>query len=140
MAKKRQAAEPVDRAVEYIDSPRMIQRLRYGDQLSAVIFGNYGVYRTGVQIGKSHDAQCTCPSEPWPCKHARALYATWECRPETFFDVQAWLDTLKTKSKADLLKLIGAMAVAAPPALSAGGIEGFGIEVLEESEFFDQFE
>lgn len=133
MAKKRQTAEPIDRAIEYIDSPRMTQRLRYGDVLSAQILGNYGVYRTEVRIGKSQNAQCTCPSEPWPCKHARALYATWECHPETFFDVQSWLDTLAKKSKPDLLKLIGTMAATAPTSLSACGIEGFDvIEVVDE--------
>lgn len=132
MAKKRQTAEPVDRAIEYIDSPLMTQRLRYGDVLSARIDGNYGVYRTEVQIGRSHDAHCTCPSEPWPCKHARALYATWECHPETFFDVQPWLDGLTTRSKADLLKLIGAMVIAAPASLAACGVQGFDADDLDD--------
>jgi len=140
MAKKRQAAETVDKAIGYIDSPRMIQRVRYGDLLSAVILGNYGIYRTGVQIGASHDAECTCPSEPWPCKHARALYATWECHPESFFDVQPWLDALKTKSKAELLSLIGEMALTAPACLSAAGIEGVGPEALEDDELLREFE
>lgn len=132
MAKRRQTIEPVDRAIEYIDSPLMTQRLRYGDVLSALIHGNYGVYRTEVQIGSSHDARCTCPSEPWPCKHARALYATWECHPETFFDVQPWLDTLAKQSKANLLKLIGEMVVAAPAVLAVCGVEGFDCDDTDD--------
>ncbi|MDZ4688461.1 MAG: hypothetical protein SH850_25585 [Planctomycetaceae bacterium] len=135
MAKKRPKPPPVDRAVEYIDSPRMIRRLRYGDAISATILGNYGVYRTDVRSGKPQSSLCTCPSEIWPCKHTRALAATWDNHPETFFDVQAWLDSLATRSKADLLKLIGQMVLASPESLSACGFEEF--RPLESNDEFD---
>jgi hypothetical protein len=125
MAKKRPKPPPVDRALEYIDSPRMIKRLRYDDVVSATILGNHGVYRTEVPIGKPDRGHCTCPSEVWPCKHVRALVATWDKNPESFFDVQPWLDTLATKSKAELLKLIGQMVLAAPESLGACGFEEF---------------
>jgi len=132
MAKRRPQPPPVDRAVEYINSPLMIRRLRYRNTLSATILGNYGVYRTEVRIGKPDKAACTCPSELWPCKHTRALAATWEQHPETFLDLQAWLDSLATKSKPELLKLIGQMALAAPESLSACGFEEFGPLDAEE--------
>lgn len=125
MAKQRPKPPPVDRAVEYINSPQMIRRLRHGNTVSATILGHYGVYRTEVQIGKPDKVSCTCPSELWPCKHTRALAATWEQHPETFLDLQAWLDGLATKSKPELVKLIGNMALAAPESLSACGFEEF---------------
>lgn len=47
-------ADPAfDRAIEYIDSPLMTQRLVYRKQLSARIEGNYGTYRTTVRVGRT---------------------------------------------------------------------------------------
>jgi hypothetical protein len=135
MAKKHPKPPPVDRAAEYIDSPQMIRRLRYGDVVSATIIGNYGVYRTEIRIGQPQNVQCTCPSELWPCKHTRALAATWDGHSESFLDLQAWLDSLATKSKGDLLKLIGEMALASPESLSACGFEEF--LPLEAGDEFD---
>ena len=134
MAKK-PPGPPIDRALEYIDSPLMIRRLRHGDVVSATIRGNYGVYRTEVRIGKPNEAACTCPSELWPCKHTRALAITWEQNPESFLDLQDWLDGLAKKSKGELIKLIGEIVQAAPESLGACGFEGFG--PLEEDEEYD---
>ncbi len=125
MAKKREKPSTTERALEYIDSPRMVRRLRYGELLSAEILGNYGTYRTQLRIGKTQQAECTCPSEVWPCKHVIALNATWECHPETFFDVQPWLDALAKQSKGELLKMIGTMVMAVPETLGACGFEEF---------------
>lgn len=136
MAKKREKPTTTERALEYIDSPRMVRRLRYGNSVSAEILGNYGKYRTEVQLGKSQQAACTCPSEVWPCKHVIALNATWECHPETFFDLQTWLDGLAKQSKTDLLKLIGTMAMTAPVVLGACGIEEFMPN--DESDDYDE--
>jgi hypothetical protein len=72
------AERPHDRASEYIDSPLMTQRLVHKRPISARIDGVYGVYRTTARVGRSRDASCTCPSDDWPCKHVRALRATWD--------------------------------------------------------------
>lgn len=128
MPKKSKSREPIDRAAEYIDSPLMTQRLRFGKQLSARIAGNYGTYRTRLKLDARNGAECTCPSEIRPCKHVRALEATWDCHPASFVDLQDVLDGLANHSPANLLKLIAEMILAAPESLSALGYEAFGPE------------
>lgn len=125
MAKKKKAIKLIDRADPYIDSPLMTQRVRYKQELSARIDGNYGVYRTHAQIGRLSSARCSCPSEGWPCKHVVALRETWKINPDSFFDVAAILADLANKPKADLVKLIGMMAMAAPESLGACGVKAF---------------
>jgi hypothetical protein len=114
-----------DPAVEYIDSGLMTHRLKCGQRLSVRIAGNYGVYATRLKLGRRPDSSCTCPSENWPCKHVRALEATWKLSPKSFVDVGAFLRELSTKPAADLVKLIGEMILVAPAALSACGFPGF---------------
>jgi hypothetical protein len=125
-----------DRVAEYVDSPLMTHRLRHGDEVSARIVGNYGVYRTCVTIHGECDQSCTCPSEERPCKHVLALEETWEEVPETFFDLDDLLTTLAKRSKTDLIDLIAEMAAAAPETLAALGVEGFE-PVREDDEWYD---
>lgn len=142
MPKKKKSSTPIDKAAEYIDSPLMTQRLRYKNDLSARMDGNYGTYRTRVRIGKTVNVSCTCPSDEWPCKHARALEATWKRNPASFTDLQVVLDGLANHSPANLLKLIGEMAIAAPESLVALGFEDFDADQPDgdDEEFDDEFE
>ncbi len=128
MPKKRAKGLQVDRAAEYVDSPLMTQRLRYGRELSVRIYGNHGIYRTKTEIGKTVDGTCTCPSEVWPCKHVRALEATWKCNPSSFVDIKDVLCQLSHLSKAELLTLIGEMAMRSPQSLIACGVRAFELE------------
>lgn len=125
MAKRRATRPKPDPAQEYIDSGLMSQRLKHGRRLSARIEGNYGVYWTRVQLGRVGDGHCTCPSDWWPCKHVRALKATWEVNPTSFLDLDVFLGELSAKSKADLIKLIARVIAAAPEGLSACGFKEF---------------
>ncbi|MFO0919055.1 MAG: SWIM zinc finger family protein [Planctomycetaceae bacterium] len=125
MPKKRPKKPSVDRALEYIDSPMMTQRLRFGKRLSARIAGTYGTYRTQVRLDDPEETSCTCPSEVWPCKHVRALEATWKQNPESFYDLETLLAKLLKQSKADLLAVIADMAFTAPESLSVFGIDEF---------------
>ncbi len=123
---KRTTAPRPDPAIEYIDSSLMTERLRDGRQLSARIDGRYGLYVTRVRLTRRLDGDCTCPSDVQPCKHVRALRATWERNPESFFDVQAFLRLLDGYEKAQLIETIGRMVTAFPAALGALGVPGFG--------------
>lgn len=114
-----------DPAVEYIDSPLMTRRLRFGRSVSTQIAGHYGDYRTQVRLTRKLDGDCTCPSEVWPCKHIRAVRATWEANPDSFFDVDAFLRTLDAAEKADLIETIGKIVVACPQALGVLGVAEF---------------
>ena len=114
----------------------MTQRLWFGKRLSARIAGNYGTYRTQVRLGDPDESSCTCPSEVWPCKHVRALEATWEQNPESFFDLETLLPTLLKQSKADLLAVIADMALTAPESLSVFGIPEFESNDVED-EWYD---
>jgi uncharacterized Zn finger protein len=106
----------------------MTQRLTHGRSLSVRIQGNHGIYRTRLRLGSRPSGDCTCPSDWSPCKHVRALEATWKANPESFLDLEAFLVGLSKKSSAELAKLIGRMALVAPESLSACGFEDFESE------------
>lgn len=114
-----------DRAHEYIDSPPLTQRLLYRKHLSARIEGHYGVYRTSVHVARKIAATCSCPSDYWPCKHVRALRATWEANPDSFFDLERYLKTLASRTKAELVDAIGDILFAFPEGLGALGVPEF---------------
>ncbi|MBI3990305.1 MAG: SWIM zinc finger family protein [candidate division NC10 bacterium] len=128
MATKRSQTRTVsDRVAEYVNSPRLRQRVKIGKTLSCTIDGNYGTYQTRVTLARSQikDATCTCPSDYWPCKHAHALAVTYQEAPESFVDVEKLLRTLKQKTKEELLDLLRQMILIAPSCLQALGVEGF---------------
>jgi len=103
----------------------MTQRLVYRKQLSARIDGNYGAYRTTVRLGRKVDASCTCPSDYFPCKHVRALRATWDENPESFFDLDVFLKALAAKPKVELVTALRQSLLAFPEALALFGVPGF---------------
>jgi len=126
-----------ERVAEYVDSPLVTQRVRYGKQVSARIAGNYGVYRTQANQSKKVTGDCTCPSELWPCKHIHALRATWKANPESFFDLDGWLIVLSAETKATLIEMVGRMAAQSPELLSLFGIPGFEEDADEDEEYYD---
>ena len=134
----RQKSTFEDRVAEYVDSPLVTSRVRYGKKVAARTAGHYGDYRTFVsQSSKKLIGGCDCPSEIAPCKHIHALRATWETNPNSFFDLDEWLAGLMKQSKADLIEAIGKMVVEAPALLSLFGVPGFEEEGDEEDEFYD---
>ena len=134
MARRRPPVRNEDRAVEYIDSPLMTQRLRYKQEISARIDGNYGAYRTRLRLGARGDGHCTCPSEWWPCKHVRALAATWEANPKSFLDLEQFLSELSKRPKQILLETLARIVMAQPECLSALGVQGFAVEGEEDED------
>lgn len=115
----------LDTAAEYVDSPQMTKRLRVGRSVSAEIAGRYGDYRTRLKQTRSPNGDCTCPSDDWPCKHVRALSATWKTNPASFLDVEAFVRGLDSCGKAELIETIGKIIVACPQALTLFGVAGF---------------
>jgi len=126
-----------ERVAEYVDSPLMTQRVRFGKQVSARIAGNFGAYRTQVSQAKKVTGECNCPSEIWPCKHVCALRKTWGANPESFFDLDAWLKKLAEEPKASLVEAIRNMVVAEPGLLSVFGVPGFEEEADGEAEYYE---
>ena len=120
-----------DRVAEYVDSPRLRQRLKVGQQISCLIDGNYGIYRTRTSLKrKTKSSACSCPSDDYPCKHVEALLRTYKTHPRSFLDLDTTiLKRISKMEKPELLKLIRQMIITAPSSLSALGVEGF-----EESE------
>lgn len=125
-----------DRVAEYVNSPRLRQRLKVGSEVSCVVDGNSGVYRTRLSLKRSKESWCTCPSEYVPCKHVAALRETYKLRPRSFADLESVLKKLAPKEKGELLKVIREMVIAAPASLSALGVKGF--EPPEDSETDDE--
>jgi hypothetical protein len=131
---RKRSTPPTDPAIEYIDSELMTHRLRDGRQLSARMHGWYGVYRTRVRLTRRPEGGCTCPSDPQPCKHVRALLATWEVNPESFLDLRAFLRSLEDHEKGQLIEMIGRMISIYPSALGALGVPGFGEDETDVDE------
>jgi len=129
-----QKSSPVreDRAAEYVDSPLMTRRLRYGDQLLAQIDGKYGVYRTEVHLGRRMHDRCTCPSDLWPCKHVRALRRTWKANPASFLNLETMLKQLSQQPKPALIAAIAHMVLMSPQTLSVFAVKGFDREPVDE--------
>ncbi len=115
-----------ERVKEYVDSPMMTRRLRHEKCVSAQIRGNFGSYRTTVDLkAKKVKGECTCPSELQPCKHIHALRATWDKKPESFFNLDDWLEVLPKQSKESLVEAIRNMVLDSPNLLAVFGIPGF---------------
>lgn len=133
----RKGAKP-DPMDEYVDSSLMTYRLKYKDQLSARVAGRYGIYRTSVRRARTVVFDCTCPSEVWPCKHARALLATWEASPHTFLDLESCLSALSGYSKVRLLDTIAQILMLSPRAFSVLGFPGF--EAIDHDSWLDDEE
>jgi hypothetical protein len=121
-----------DRVKEYVDSPLMMHRVRFGEFVAARIAGNFGDYRAEVTQSKAIEGQCTCPSELSPCKHLHALRATWETNPNSFFDLEAWITELALEPKESLVEAIRNIVIADPAMLSIFGVPGF--EPIDEDD------
>jgi hypothetical protein len=138
---KRQTRIPEQRIAEYVDSPMMMQRVRFGKQISARILGNYGTYRTKAGQSKKVTGECTCPSDWWPCKHVHALRETWRINPHSFFDLDQFIAELFERPKGKLIEAIEQMIVASPEMLQFFDIPGFekvsgeGDEIDEEDDW-----
>ena len=114
-----------DRAAEYVDSPMMTHRVRFGSSVSAHIAGRYGDYRTEVRVTGEQEDSCTCPSDDWPCTHTRALRATWKANPDSFFDVDAFLRSFASVDRTELIETIRKIVIAFPQTLGLFGVTGF---------------
>jgi hypothetical protein len=119
---KRKRADP---AAEYLDSPLMSQRVLYKRQLSVRIDGRYGVYRTHLKLARRLSGRCSCPSDEIPCKHIRALRATWRVNPGSFFDLEPVLDELARRPLSSLVAAIAELVLNQPETLTAFGVKGF---------------
>ncbi len=108
-----------ERVTQYVDSDRMRYRIKIGKLLICRIHGNFGVYKTTYDFGKSSkETNCTCPAEYWPCKHSMALAKTYELAPDSFLDIEDILKEMQFKTKSELLEIIKKMIQRAPEILS----------------------
>jgi|ERR1700691_16434 uncharacterized Zn finger protein len=119
-----------DRVDEYVDSPRMRERIKVRSTLVCRIQGNSGIYRTQASVGPKGEYECTCPSEWTPCKHVAALRATYKRKPGSFADLEKILKGLEKLEPKELVGTIRKMVLESPSILAVLGVTGF--ERLEE--------
>jgi len=118
---KRKRPTWAERAAPYVDSPLMTYRVVHKRNIAAIIEGNFGVYRTRKRIGAKGCGHCTCPSELFPCKHIRALEATWQRNPESFFNLQPVLQSLAKQPRDRLIQTLADLALGTPEVIEALG-------------------
>ncbi|MGI0071273.1 MAG: SWIM zinc finger family protein [Thermoplasmata archaeon] len=114
-----------DRVDEYVDSPRMRERIKDGSTVICRIQGNSGVYRTEASVGRKKASDCTCPSEYVPCKHVAALLETYQRNPRSFVDLDQVLKQLEKRDPKELLGVVRQMARETPSVLAVLGVKGF---------------
>ena len=115
-----------ERVAEYVDSPRLRQRLKIDQQISCAVDGNYGIYKTEASLKKRESFSCSCPSEDSPCKHVGALLRTYKNHPRSFLDLEKTIkNKLARMEKPELLRVIRKMILASPSSLSALGVKDF---------------
>ena len=115
-----------ERVAEYVDSPRLRQRLKIDQQISCTVDGNYGIYKTEASLKKRESFSCSCPSEDYPCKHVGALLRTYKNHPRSFLDLEQMIkNKLAKMEKPELLRVIRKMILESPSSLSALGVKGF---------------
>ena len=122
-AARRQRPSISDRIAEYVDSPRLRNRMLDEGWIVATVDGNYGAYTTQARIrskGKGRalrDWSCTCPSEYSPCKHVSALVETWKINGKSFDDLAPRWKDLSSKPKGEFIRLIREIGKVHPGAL-----------------------
>ncbi len=130
------SAEVMIHGRELVNAPGMLKRLKDGNELSCVF------YLDGRQIRCSVDARrhsmqelCTCDA-PYFCRHSVALVLTWLEHPDTFLDLELWLEELDSRPKDELVAMLRHMVGRYPSSsLEALRIPGFDpSEVLERTE------
>ena len=114
-----------DRVAEYVNSPRLYHRLKWGKVVSCTVAGNGGEYRTRAALRGIKDSECSCPYEGFPCKHIVAVQQTYKARPKTFHDVDALLKKRRRKTADELLDDMRKMIRASPSGLAGLGVPGF---------------
>jgi uncharacterized Zn finger protein len=85
------------------------------------------------------DARCTCPSDWWPCKHVRALAATWETNPKSSFDLEQFLKEFSKRAAKDLLQALAQMMLAHPDCLGSLGVQQFAVDSERDEESDDEW-
>jgi len=125
MPRRKRVAKREDPAAEYLDSPLLNHRVLYKRELSARIDGSYGTYRTRLKLGRRLNGRCSCPSDEVPCKHLRALRATWRVNPESFVDLEPLLKELSRRPSAALVTSLAELIMNRPETLTAFGLAGF---------------
>ena len=119
-----------------INSPRLLKRLKDGDELSCTFYG-YGASITCSVTAHRFSLQdlCTC-NATYFCRHSAALVLTYLEKPETFLDLEEFLEGLSYVPRVELEEKLRHLIGRYPgSSLEALGHEGFDpAEILDEPE------
>jgi len=124
----------LENAVELVDHEAMIKRLREGNEISCTFVSLEGQIHTSVTASKyAFKELCTCEA-PYFCRHAAALVLTFLDRPDSFLDLEAFLDDIGKMEPRELVKIVRRMVGRYPgSALEVLGVEGFqSADVLDD--------
>ena len=119
----------------YVDTPLITNRLRFRSELSGRASGNFGVYRTWLRLDATLvECRCSCPSTQAPCKHVIGLEQTWRMNPESFLDLDAFIDELRERPREELLQMFGQLVIRWPQVLALLGLPGFERDATEDAD------
>lgn len=139
------SVQVIQNSLELIDHEWMVKRLKDGAEISCAFVSPSGYVHTSVSARKySLQDLCTCDATYF-CRHAAALVQTFQAKPETFLDLEKYLDGLEGLEKAQLVDMLRQMVGRYPgSALEVLAMPGFvPAEVLDDpaddDHLFDQF-
>jgi len=119
---------------ELVNDELMIKRLRDGDEISCT-FVSFGRHIHCAVSARKYAIQelCTCDA-PYFCRHAAALVLTYLQHPDTFLDLEEFLDGLENRPQAELVEMLRRMIGRYPASsLEVLGLAGFQVaEVLDD--------
>jgi len=126
----------IDNAAELVDAELMLQRVKDGNELSCT-FVTYDRNIVCAVSSRKYSLQdmCTCEASYF-CRHAAALVLTFIEHPESFVDLESYLDDLAARPQEELLEMLRRMIGRYPASsLEVLGEPGFQpADVLEEME------
>jgi hypothetical protein len=112
---------------------RVFRRMVNGERVLASVAMHGKAHRVSIELGRyTFSTRCDCISEHQHCVHAVAVAQTYVADPESFFDLDAFLDDLPAMPKRDLVRIMRAIVGRDPSCINALGLMGFEEPFLEE--------
>ena len=125
-----------ENAGELVDSEFAIKRFKEGNEIFTTFYFMGEQVNCSV-IARKHSLHesCSCGA-PYFCRHCAALVLTFLKCPDTFLDLEEFLDGLSRLPREDLADMVRTMVSGYP----AAALEALGFPGFQPSEVLDEYD